>query len=246
MNNSFKIIVPFYNASKYLERCVSSIITQKYDNFQVIFIDDASTDDSWSKLPLDDKRCICIKNEVRKTALENIHNAIMTYCNKGDIVAIVDGDDALLNKTSISHMNSMYEEKDCWICYGQFMLSTGSVGFASEYSEREYAKVRKAPFRLSHLRTFKADLYHKIKEQDENFDCLKDVNGNFYKIAYDVAIGFPLFDLCPFERVVFNPKPVYLYNFENPISDHIVDQQGQTNTHIEISNKPSFTKISEL
>lgn len=244
--NSFKIIVPFYNASKFLDRCVSSILTQKYDNFKAIFINDASTDDSWDKLPHTDPRCICINNETRKTALENIHNAIMNYCDKDDVVAIVDGDDALLNKTAISHINSIYEERDCWICYGQFMLSTGGVGFASAYSEKEYENVRKAPFRLSHLRTFKAGLYHKIQKQDETFECMKDVSGDFYRISYDVAIGFPLFELCPFEKVVFNSKPVYLYNFENPISDHIVDQRGQTNTHIEISNKKKFERIYDF
>jgi len=246
MNNKFKIIVPFYNASKFLERCVSSLITQKYDNLEIIFIDDASTDDSWSKLPHDDDRCICIKNKVRKTALENIHNAIMNHCNKGDIVAICDGDDALLNRNVISHINTIYNEKDCWICYGQFMFSTGGVGFACAYTESEYQNIRKSPFKLSHLRTFRAELYHKIKEQDTTFECMKDDNGDFYKISYDVAIGFPLFELCPFDRVFFNEKPIYLYNFENPISDHIVDQKGQTQTHIDISNKKKFERVHGL
>ena len=33
MNNNIKVIVPFYNAKPFLETCVNSIMTQKYENF---------------------------------------------------------------------------------------------------------------------------------------------------------------------------------------------------------------------
>ena len=41
------IIVPFFNAEKYLERCLNSIIQQTYNNFQVKLVDDLSTDSSY-------------------------------------------------------------------------------------------------------------------------------------------------------------------------------------------------------
>ena len=51
MKNKIKIIVPFYNPGKFLNRCVNSLLTQDYDNYEILFIDDCSSDDSFSKIP---------------------------------------------------------------------------------------------------------------------------------------------------------------------------------------------------
>ena len=42
----FSIIIPVYNTSKYLDRCLDSIFNQYYKNYEVIIINDGSTDDS--------------------------------------------------------------------------------------------------------------------------------------------------------------------------------------------------------
>ena len=44
---SISIIVPVFNAEKYLKRCVESLLNQNFNKpFEIILIDDASTDDS--------------------------------------------------------------------------------------------------------------------------------------------------------------------------------------------------------
>ena len=43
------IIVPVYNVEKYLEECVESILNQTFQNFELILIDDGSTDDTLLK-----------------------------------------------------------------------------------------------------------------------------------------------------------------------------------------------------
>ena len=40
------IVVPVYNVEKYLPRCVESILAQTYKNFEIILVDDGSTDNS--------------------------------------------------------------------------------------------------------------------------------------------------------------------------------------------------------
>ncbi|MBO5348490.1 MAG: glycosyltransferase family 2 protein [Clostridia bacterium] len=44
-NEKVSIIIPFYNAKKYISNCIDCIIGQTYKNFEVIFINDGSTDD---------------------------------------------------------------------------------------------------------------------------------------------------------------------------------------------------------
>ena len=40
------IIIPLYNAEKYIDRCITSIIAQTYKNLQIILIDDGSIDET--------------------------------------------------------------------------------------------------------------------------------------------------------------------------------------------------------
>ena len=46
MNPKVSIIIPCYNAEKYIEQCVRSAMTQTYENTEVIFVDNDSGDDS--------------------------------------------------------------------------------------------------------------------------------------------------------------------------------------------------------
>ena len=52
------IIIPVYNAEKYILECVESIEKQTYQNFEIILVDDGSTDQSGIKLFKKTTRCI--------------------------------------------------------------------------------------------------------------------------------------------------------------------------------------------
>lgn len=45
-NTGFSIIVPVYNVQDYLKECIQSVLHQNYDNYEIILIDDGSTDES--------------------------------------------------------------------------------------------------------------------------------------------------------------------------------------------------------
>lgn len=46
MNPKISIIIPVYNAAEHVEECLKSVATQKYGNYEVILVDDGSTDES--------------------------------------------------------------------------------------------------------------------------------------------------------------------------------------------------------
>lgn len=87
------IIVPIFNAEKYIERCIRSIINQTYNNMEIILINDGSTDKSLNickRIMKCDKRIKIIdKLNEGVSATRNLGISIAT----GDYIAFVDADD---------------------------------------------------------------------------------------------------------------------------------------------------------
>ncbi len=87
------IIIPVYNVENYLSRCLESILNQTFNDFEIICVNDGSTDNSpavLQKFKSNDERIIIIdkKNEGSGVA----RNAGLSIA-KGDYVYFVDGDD---------------------------------------------------------------------------------------------------------------------------------------------------------
>lgn len=93
-NPLISVIVPVYNMEKYLERCINSLITQTYENLEIILVNDCSTDNSekiienYTKL---DDRIKCINHEKNR----GLFQARITGSKlaKGKYIAFVDSDD---------------------------------------------------------------------------------------------------------------------------------------------------------
>ena len=100
MNNNsneklVSIIIPVYNVADYLKDCFDSILSQDYQNFEVILVDDGSKDDSGEicdEYAKKDTRFIVIhkSNEgvsiARNTALSNSKGEYITFIDPGDWV----------------------------------------------------------------------------------------------------------------------------------------------------------------
>ena len=138
--NRIKVVTPFYNPGESLEKCVASLMRQDYDNFEVIFVDDVSTDGSCEKLPKGDARVTTIQNTKRMGSLQNFHRMFWEYCEPDDIVVHVDGDDWLACDDALSYINEFYNEHDCWVMYGQFRYASGHYGISKPFSSAEAFK----------------------------------------------------------------------------------------------------------
>jgi glycosyltransferase involved in cell wall biosynthesis len=92
-NPLISLIVPVYNISKYLERCINSIIEQSYKNIEIILVDDGSTDNSG-------QICDAYKeHDNRIRVIHKINGGLSSARNAGlaiikeEYVGFVDGDD---------------------------------------------------------------------------------------------------------------------------------------------------------
>ena len=95
MSDLISIIIPVYNAEKYLEKCLDSLINQTYTNIEIILVDDGSTDNSYeicNEYSKRDNRIIVIKQEnqgvssARNHALDISHGAYVGFVDSDDFI----------------------------------------------------------------------------------------------------------------------------------------------------------------
>lgn len=107
MNNPLiTIVVPIYNAEKYLNRCIESIVNQTYENTEIILVDDGSPDncpqmcDEWAEK---DSRIKVIHKEnagagmARNTGLDNANGEYIFFIDSDDYVSTQIAEKCLLN-----------------------------------------------------------------------------------------------------------------------------------------------------
>lgn len=104
------IIIPIYNVEKYLERCLNSLIEQTYHDFELICVDDGSTDSSsliLEKYTNDPRvRIITQKNQ----GLSSARNTGLRYAT-GDFITFIDSDD-WVNKDYLKTMLDIQGKED--------------------------------------------------------------------------------------------------------------------------------------
>lgn len=110
----FYIIVPVYNASKYLAKCLDSLVSQNYKNYQIICVNDGSTDNSLSlinfyKSKYKNKIIVIDKpnggvSSARNTGLDYVKNYDNSY------VTFVDSDDWVKNDYLEKAYKFIYEQ----------------------------------------------------------------------------------------------------------------------------------------
>lgn len=94
-NYLISIIIPVYNAEKYLLKCLNSVINQTYNNLEIILVDDESTDNSskiYNEIAKNDNR-IKIFHQKNK-GVSSARNKGLANCN-GDYILFLDADDYL-------------------------------------------------------------------------------------------------------------------------------------------------------
>lgn len=93
MDKLISVIVPCYNSVKYIDRCISSLIHQKYNNFEIIVVNDGSTDGSLKKIKywcsLDCRIHVFNQKNLGRSTARNKGISV----SNGEYVTFVDSDD---------------------------------------------------------------------------------------------------------------------------------------------------------
>ncbi|KAG4097254.1 nucleotide-diphospho-sugar transferase [Neocallimastix lanati (nom. inval.)] len=129
------IVVPVFNTASYLDRCINSILNQTFKDFELICVDDGSTDNSMEileKYKITDNRVKIIHFEENKGASAARNAGIENA--KGEFIGFVDSDDYIDKRF---YENLLQKSNDYDIVMGQLVLSTNISEF---YYKEEYKK----------------------------------------------------------------------------------------------------------
>jgi len=234
------IISPTYNSERYINNCIESVVSQDYDNYEMIVIDDASTDNTYNiAKQWESDKIKVIRNEENKGAVRNQIESIRKYCKEDDIVMFLDGDDSFINDNEILHFYNNLYDGTTEFTYGSCYSMVDRIPLiAQNYPEeikqkKEYRKYKfnwNMPY--THLRTFKAGLLNNI--DDSNF---QDENKNWYKAGGDGSIFYSLIEQADPDKVKVVSDILYNYNDINPLNDYKINGDEQTKNANRIINQ---------
>ena len=171
-NELISIIVPVYNVEQYLEKCVDSIINQKYKNLEIILVDDGATDSSGKlcdELAKIDNRIKVYHKE--NGGLSDARNYGVERAT-GDYIGFVDSDDYIDSEMyeelyeAIKKENVDVVECNLKIIYPDRVELFTEQKYYNVYTKQEYLeeylKIEKI-FGSACVRLIKSDIAKKLK-----------------------------------------------------------------------------------
>lgn len=206
---SISVIVPVFNAEKYLKRCIDSILGQSYRNFELILIDDGSTDSSPSicdsYLSIDDR--IIVKH-IKNGGVANARNIGIEVSNY-EYFMFVDSDDCI-EENMLEEMCKYSENSDVVIAG----LEIKYPSFVNIYTPEnlEYVHIRELYNKFSYyynstiINSPCAKIYNKSILSDLRFDTS-------LRLGEDFDFNLKYFEKC--NIISITDKTKYIYDCTN-------------------------------
>lgn len=225
------IIVPVYNAENVIEQTLQSLLTQTYTDFEVICVNDGSTDSSLERINTiagDDSRVVVLNQA--NAGVSVARNSGIAVAN-GDIAMFVDADDSLVSE-ACEFVAKTFEEQQCDVL--TFGLQVEPPEAAPVILKREMIPSDKV------FNGFKPELL--FKEYSRPYACRTAVKMNLLK---DHSIGFEpgvklgedqifYFDIYPWsKKTVLSSRQLYIYNMRNESATHTITVEDQLESKLE-------------
>ena len=113
--SSVSILMPVYNAELYLSEAIQSMLNQTYTDFELIILDDCSTDNSAAVVhAFSDTRIVYHRNEVNSGLANNLNTGLKLA--KGKYIARMDGDDISLPHRLQTQVDFLESHPDIDLC----------------------------------------------------------------------------------------------------------------------------------
>lgn len=199
----FSILIAHYNNWEYFQTCYLSIQKQTFKNYEIIILDDCSSDDSFKKLQKlasNDSKIKLYKNEINQGV--GFTKAKLIELAQGEIIGFLDPDDALYESALEISVKHHVENENLVATYSRIMMCNNELKPCNIYPRtRSIKNLNKYFFNInnevSHFFTFKRNAY--FKTIGINSELTSSVDFDLY---------LKLFEKGDFE---FINQPLYYY-----------------------------------
>ena len=197
----FYIVVPSFNSETFINECLNSIVSQTLEDFQIIFVDDGSTDSSLKLVKgLKDSRIIVLEKEnggpssARNYALDYIFNNCTTV--KDSYICFVDSDDLISSRFLEEHYKILKSNNADIVCSQStsnpkcFVDESGECDCCDK-CEALYKLFTNKIFSFSCIKLYKLELWSNIRfpNQCTNSEDVATIYKIFYKTNKVVQCG---------------------------------------------------------
>lgn len=210
-----KIIVNCGPCEEYIVQSLASIKAQTYRNWEAYVTVDPCGDKTFERamdVARNDERISVVRNDRRLYSLANLVNAIArSSAQPENVIVNLDGDDCFYSENALQTIADTYTTRDCWLTYGSWISHVAyTAGKFPAYPEH-IIDFRSWEWLATGVRTFKKWLWDLI-----DLDDLKDEQGDYFRVAEDLAVMFPMLEMCGTSRATKIPDILMLYNRTDP------------------------------
>lgn len=210
MIKNFSVLIPAYNVERFIDKCLLSVLNQIYTNFEVVIIDDGSTDKTLEicqKYQDNDDRIVVFHQENR--GISYTRNKLLEIA-RGEWVIFIDADDYVKDDLLLRMHSSIKDNRNAEVIVCDYICMEKDNSF----------KIRKEPF------NDKTEYLNKLLCWNSINTALwaKAIKRTFIveygiKFEKDITLGE---DLCFISRlfyyareIIYLPQALYVWNRTN-------------------------------
>ena len=211
---NFKIITPAFNCQEEIETTLYSVAGQAYKDWQMIVIDDVSTDTTGAVVKdFAERNGLSEKIKVirRETKFGEVRNTIeeTQKLDDGDVVIRLDAGDWLTDLGCLEYLNMIYHNHDPAVLWTAHRWAYTDHNISGPIDPK--VSVYDQPWKSSHLKTFRVSEF-----RDLNPKNFRDQDGEYIMIGCDQAVFLPMMERARRRErpLIYFPRVMYHYSID--------------------------------
>ena len=201
-NPRFSVIMCAYNLEKIVNIAIESVLNQKFDNYELIIVNDGSLDNTLEVLKKYEEKAngkIRVINNKKNIGLSASRNKAIRQA-KGEYIVHLDGDDTLYNRNTLANIDATIGDQDYDIIYfGVQYVGGGNKLYLpnAQNSTREARIV--------------CDMHFAVASKVWRKEFLEKNNLTFIEGMYYEDMVYSIKAAIKAEKTTFRAIPIYVY-----------------------------------